>query len=128
MEYLCFWVTCNCVIPIKRKIEAITNMKSPTSQKEVQAFIGRIKYFPDMWPRRSHMLVYLTKLTSVKRKLKCKKVKKYAFDEIKRIVACDDLLTYLDFKETFKIHTNASSFQLGAVIIKKVKPIVFYSR
>ena len=39
----------------------------------------------------------------------------------------DTLLTYLDFNEAFKIHTNASVFQLGAVIIQKVKPIALYS-
>ena len=40
----------------------------------------------------------------------------------------DTLLTYLDFNETLKIHTNASASQLGAAINKKEKPIAFYSR
>ena len=43
-------------------------------------------------------------------------------------MARDTLLTYPDFNETFKIHTDASAFQLGAVIIQKGKPIAFYSR
>ena len=37
------------------------------------------------------------------------------------------MLTYPDFNETFKIRTNASAFQLGAVIIHKGKIIAFYS-
>ena len=37
------------------------------------------------------------------------------------------LLTYPDFNETFKIHTDDSVFQIGAVIIHKCKPIAFYS-
>ena len=45
-----------------------------------------------------------------------------------RIVARDTLLTYPDFNEKFKIHTNASLFQLGAFISHKGKPIAFYSR
>ena len=40
----------------------------------------------------------------------------------------DNLLTDQDFNETFKIHTDASAFQLGAVIIQEGKPIDFYSR
>ena len=80
-----------------------------------------------MWPRRSHTLVPLNKLTSIKRKSKWTEVKKYAFDKIKRIVARDTLLTCQYFKETFKIHTCASAFQLGVVIIHKVKPIPLYS-
>ena len=39
----------------------------------------------------------------------------------------DTSLTYPDFNETFKIHTNDSAFQLGAVISQKGKPITFYS-
>ena len=55
-------------------------------------------------------------------------VEQDTFDKIKRIVAHDTLLTYPDFNETFKIHTDASAFQLGAVIIQKGKTIAFYSR
>ena len=42
-------------------------------------------------------------------------------------MARDTLLIYTDFNETFKIHTDASAFQLGAVISQKVTPIAFYS-
>ena len=38
------------------------------------------------------------------------------------------LSTYPDFNETFIIHTDASAFQLVAVIIQKGKPIAFYGR
>ena len=41
--------------------------------------------------------------------------------EIKRIVAHDALLTYPDFNEMFKTHDWARAFQLGAVVIQKVK-------
>ena len=43
-------------------------------------------------------------------------------------MARDDLLTYIYFKETFKIHTNASDFKLGTVISQKGKLIAFYTR
>ena len=127
MEYLGFWVTCDGVKPINRKIEAITNMVPPTSRKEVRNFIVLINYYHYMCPRRSHALAPFTKLISIKGNFKWTEVKKDAFDEIKRIVASNNLLTYPDFNETFKIHTDAILFQLGAVIIQKVKPIDFYS-
>ena len=80
-----------------------------------------------MWTRRSHVLVPLTRLTYNKREFKWTQVEKDAFDKIKRIVACDALLNYTDSDETFKIHTNASAFQIGAVISQKRKPITLYS-
>ena len=43
-------------------------------------------------------------------------------------MASDSLLTYTDFNETFKIHTDASTLKLETVISQKGKPIAFYSR
>ena len=43
-------------------------------------------------------------------------------------MALDTLLTYPDFNETFKVHTDAIAFQLGVVISQKGKPIDFCSR
>ena len=81
-----------------------------------------------MWPRRSHTLSALTILTSIKCKFKWAQVEQDSFYEIKRIVARDTLLTCPNFNETFKIFTDISAFQLGAVIIQKGKHISFYSR
>ena len=116
MEYFGFWVTCNGVKPKNRKIEAITNMNPPTPLKLVRKFIGVVNYYCDMWPRWSHMLAYLTKLTSIKSKFKWTNVERYAFDEIKRTVARYALINHQDFNEIFKNNTNAGAFQLGAVI------------
>ena len=103
-------------------------MKSPTTQKELRKFIGVVNYYCNMWPRWSHTLAPLTKLTSIQRKFKWTNVEQYAFEEIKRIAARDNLLTYPYFNETFKMYTNTSAFQLGAVITQKGKLIAFYSR
>ena len=113
---------------MNRKVEAIKNIKPPTSQKEVQKFIGVIKYYRYVWPRRSHTSAPLTKLMPIKRKFGYTEVKKDAFDEIKRILARDNLLTYPDFNEIFIILTDVSVFQLVAVIIQKGKHIPCYSK
>jgi len=46
----------------------------------------------------------------------------------KRIIAKEVLLAYPDFSKPFQIHTDASHYQLGAVISQDNKPIAFYSR
>ena len=81
-----------------------------------------------MWPRRSHTLAPLTRMASNKRKFKWTKFKKYAFVGIKRTVDCYTLLTYTYFNETFRTNTDASTFQLGMVIIQKGKLITLYIR
>ena len=40
----------------------------------------------------------------------------------------DTLLTYPDSNENFKIHTDSSDLKLGAVILRKGKPIALYGR
>ena len=103
-------------------------MKPPTPQKEVQKFIGVINYYHNMWTKRSHTLEPLNKLKSIKKKYKWTKAEQDAFEKTKQIMARSTLLIYPDFNETFKILTNAITFQLGAVIIQKYRSIDFYSR
>ena len=66
MEYLGFWITRDDIKLINKKTEAMTNMSPHTSRKEVQNLLGVMNYYRDIWSRRSHMLVPLTKLMSIK--------------------------------------------------------------
>ena len=116
IEYLGFWVTRNGIKPINKKIEAITNMAPPTFRKKVIKLIGVINYYSDIRPRWSHTLDPLTKLMSIKIYFKWTQSEQDSFDKIKRIVSHDNLSTYPDFDEMFKIYTDASTFQLGAVV------------
>ena len=65
-----------------------------------------------MWPRWSHKLASLTKITYIKRNFKWAESKQDAFKKIKRIVARYTLLTHPDFNETLNICTDANVFQL----------------
>ena len=73
------------------------------------------------------MLATLTGFTSINRKFKWTEVGQDAFENIRQIVACDTLSTYPGLNETFKIHTNYITFQIGSVIKQKGKLIVSYS-
>jgi hypothetical protein len=46
---------------------------------------------------------------------------------MKAIVCCKVLFSYPDFKKPFHIYTDASHYQLGAVISQDNCPIAFYS-
>ena len=81
-----------------------------------------------MWIRRSELLAPLSALTSKLAKWQWTEVEQTAFDKVKRVISKETLLAYPDFNEEFEIHTDASDYQLGAVISQKGKPIAFYSR
>ena len=82
--------------------------------------IGAVNYYHGMRPRRSH--------TFHKRKFKLTKTEQDSVDNIERIVDHGTLFFYLDFIESFKIHTDDRNFQLGAFISPKVNPFALYSR
>ena len=69
-----------------------------------------------MWLRQSHLLAPLTKLTSKTEKFVWIAKEQKAFELIKRIIARETLLSYPDYNKPFDIHTNASHYQLGAII------------
>ena len=103
-------------------------MTPPINTKEVCALIDIFNYYGDIWARLSHLLHPLTALTSPKVKFKLTGVEYKAFDNIKRTIIHDTLLSYMYFNKFFDIHMDASDYQLGSVISQNGKPIAFYSR
>ena len=51
-----------------------------------------------------------------------------AFQNIKKMVCKEVMLSYPDWTKPFIMHTDASDYQLGAVISQGGKPIAFFSR
>ena len=51
-----------------------------------------------------------------------------AFNKIKEVISRETLLAFPDFEKEFHIYTDASNYQLGAVIMQDDKPLAFYSR
>ena len=50
-----------------------------------------------------------------------------AFDHVKATMAREVVLAYSDYSKVFKIYTDASSKQLGAVITQENRPVAFFS-
>jgi len=128
LEYLGYWITREGIMPVAKKVEAIRNIDTPKTVKDVRRFVGMVNYYRDMWVRRSDVLSPLTKLCSKKAKFVWKEEQQKAFDTMKKILSRETLLAYPNFNKPFVIHTDASHTQLGAVISQDNRPIAFYSR
>ena len=115
-------------MPQPKKVQAMLNIAPPTNQRQLRSFTGLVNYYRDMWIRRSDTLAPLSRLQSKNVKWEWGKPEQAAFDTIKRIIARETLLAHPDFSKPFEIHTDASKYQLGAVISQNNKPIAFYSR
>jgi hypothetical protein len=99
-----------------------------------------VQYYHDLWERRSNIFAPLTSLVGECGQTKTTKAKgtnkiprhwdenhQRAFDHVKAIIAKDVVLAYPDYSKVFKIYTDASSKQLGAVITQDNKRIAFFS-
>ena len=128
LEYLGYWITRDGIQPLNKKVEAINNLATPTNRRQLRRFVGMVNYYRDMWLRRSHILAPLTALTSINTPWKWTEEHQTAFDNMKKIMARETILSYPNFNKAFEIHTDASKTQLGACISQEGKPIAFYSR
>jgi hypothetical protein len=72
-----------------------------------------------MFPHCSNHLAPLTLLTNAQQ---------VAFDLLKAMMIKDYLLCYPDHNKPFSIYTDASDYQLGAVILQDGAPVAYYSR
>ena len=128
-DWLGYWLTPLGLKPWKKKIDAILHLNPPTTVKELCSFIGAITHYRNMYPHRAHILSPLTELTKhPKGKIPWEAKHQQAFDQIKALMACDALLRYPDHNKPFHIYTDASDYQLGAVIMQDDMPVAFYSR
>ena len=71
-----------------------------------------------MWKRRSHICAPLTSMVGANAKFEWGSEQQKAFNKMKRLIAKETLLTFPDFNEEFHIYTDASDYQLGAVIMQ----------
>jgi hypothetical protein len=136
LEYFRYWLTPHGIRPITNKVESTKNLLVPKTVKQVRSFLGMVNYYKNMLRQKSHLLAPLTDLTSNKDgtvgkkrgPIKWEKVHQEAFDKIKQVITDDMMLTFPDFNMPCEIHTDASDFQLGAVIMQERRPVAFYSR
>ena len=95
------------------------NLEPPTNKKELWQVLGIMQFYHDMWEKCSHILAPLTDLLkdsddiNIKSKKKRKKfvwtdIYQEAFNEMKKIIACDITLAYPNFEKPFEIYMDAS--------------------
>ncbi len=112
-----------------------------TGVKLLRHFLGMVQYYLDLWARRSKMLAPLTSLvgdwgqakgTRAKGTKKVPwhgdKVHQRALIHVKATITKDVVLACPDYSKVFKIYTDTSNKQLGAVITQDNRHIAFFSR
>lgn len=110
------------------KIRAICEWEAPTTVSELRSFLGLVNYYRRFIAGYSARAAPLTDL-----------LKKYqswdwtprcaeAFEDLKRAVTEEPVLRLPDCRQPFEVHTDASDFAIGGVLMQEGHPIAYESR
>ena len=118
IEYVGYVLTPHGVRPVPKKVQGMLDKAPPKSLERLRSFLGMVNYYRDMWIRRSHILAPLNALNRKGVKWRWGPTEQKAFGAIKRVMSQETLLHYPDFNKPFQILTDASKYQIGAIIVR----------
>jgi hypothetical protein len=145
VEFLGHYVGRDGVRMVQDKVEAVEHWPVPTCQKEVEQFIGLAGYYRRFIDGFSRVAAPLTQLCGTLKKAKggaqrTPPKKRFfwgaeqqeAFDALKTAVAKGPCLALPDESKPYIVHTDASGYATGAVLMQQyeggLRPIAFLSK
>jgi RNase H-like domain found in reverse transcriptase len=108
-----------------KKVEVILAMQPPTTLKQLRSFIGAVNYYCDMWPQRSGLMVLLRQLTSAP-KFVWDDTHQKAFKQLKSVISTETMLVYPNHELPWQVETDASDYQLVAVLKQEQKIVAYF--
>lgn len=119
MKYLGFLVDRNGLHCDPEKVSAMLKLPAPTNVKEVRKIIGVFSWYRRFIPDFSTKIAPITALLRKGRKFVWTAECSEAFQTIKEFLITAPVLNCPDYDLPFELHTDASGYGLGAVLIQK---------
>jgi hypothetical protein len=118
------------------KVEKVKNWKAPTTVREIRKFLGFTGYYRYFIKDYSSIARPLIQLTHKAAKWEWKDTQEQAFQRLRHLMISKPVLIQPDFEKPFFVHTDASSYGAGAVLMQerdngngkpRQHPIAYYS-
>lgn len=115
------------------KVQAIKETSRPTNTSELRSLIGMVNFYKKFVPDMARILRPLYDLLKKGRQCEWSKQCETCFNEIKRVIASDAVLTHFNPNLPLYLSTDASNRGLAAVLTHRMlsgeeRPIFFASR
>jgi transposase InsO family protein len=120
--------------PDPDKIKAVSEFPVPKDVKELQSFLGLCGHFRRFIARFADRAHSLTQLLAKKSPWVWTNTSQCAFDDLKQALSTPPVLAHYNPNATIELHTDASSFGLGAVLLQPdceslvLRPVAYASR
>ena len=102
-----------CVKPLRSRLEAIQNLKPPTTQKSCRSFAG-VMNFVSIYPELQKLLKPIYELTKKGRPFVWGEEQQKAFEEIKSRLLKPPVLSMPDRRGRFLLYSDTSKFATGS--------------
>lgn len=110
------------------RTDSIVNMKSPTSKKELQIFLGMVNYLRKFIPNLANMMSPLRELLKKNVGWLWTGIHEKIFKEIKEFITKAPVLQNFNSALPVVIQCDASKDGLGGCLLQNGKPVSFISR
>lgn len=114
--------------PDSDKIQAINQLKTPTTVKEVQRLLGMVNYIGKFIKNLSSMTEPLRKLIHKDVKWHWEKHHDEAVNQIKDALKSVPTLSYYDVNKPVKLSVDSSSTAMGCCLMQDDRPVAYATR
>ncbi|UYV71667.1 K02A2.6-like [Cordylochernes scorpioides] len=122
----------NGIRPDQEKIRAVRDFATPRSLKEVRSFLGLSSYYRRFIPNYAHVAQPLNDLLKKDSAFNWNQEEQNAFEALKSALISEPALGHFDYSSPTEIHTDASNYGIGAVLVQiqkgKKRAIAYASR
>ncbi|KAJ4717218.1 Retrotransposon protein, putative, Ty3-gypsy subclass [Melia azedarach] len=112
----------------KAKVQAIQEWEPPTKVHDLRSFLGLVNYYRRFIKSYSARAAPLTDLLKKGRSWNWTEECQHAFEDLKKAIMEETVLALPDHTKSFEVHTDASDFAIGGVLMQEGRPIAFESR
>ncbi|MGB2685899.1 MAG: pol polyprotein, partial [Olleya sp.] len=133
VEFLGYLVGIDGIRMDEAKVAAVLQWPTPTTVKEVQAFLGFANFYRRFIRDFSKITKPLTELTRKDTVFKWDEPAAEAFEELKKTFTSAPVLAMFDPEQKIVLETDASDYAIGACLSQpgvdgKLRPVAYYSR
>ena len=133
IEYCGHVIDANGLHKSREKVKAVLEAPTPKNEAQLRSFIGLVNYYQRFLPSIASVLNPLNELLHADKEWLWGKRQQEAFQEAKRLIASDVVLTHYNPNNTICLACDASGYGIGAVISHTMddgseRPIAFASR